>query len=139
MPLRRQPPAFAIRVMHAALTFGLTLIAVVLALLVSRQGPVLRPAPPGLAVGAAALAITLMVVAAMILRRRVPPRGPEQSTDQFWDDMTVRTGAVAVWAVTEAGGMLAVMGSLLTGSPLPALAVVFAIFSLVWQRPATFE
>lgn len=126
------------RVLHLALTLGLTLCGVVF-WIVHRAEPVpaLVPAPIGVAITVAA--IGAIVVAVTIVRPRVPTQAPDQTPDLYWADATVRMTALVLWATVEGGGLLAAVGYLLTGATASAIVLVIAIVTLATLGPRRFE
>jgi hypothetical protein len=131
--------ARAVRLMHAALTLGPVLAAVVFTI-VRRASP-LPALPQGsvISLALAVAAIGLIAVALAVLRPRIPEQTPEQSADAFWGDGGIRFRALTMWAVIEGATLCAAMGYLLTGATAPALALVLGIITLWTLRPARFE
>jgi hypothetical protein len=131
-------PARAVRVMHFALTAGVTLAGAVCILLVRFQhlsfgisrdvGLML----PGIGVGLVALASTFA-------RRRIPERRFDQSPDTFWANPDATGGAIVLWALIEGAGLVGWVGYLLTGVTAAAVAAVIAIGALLVFRPARLE
>ena len=132
------PQARAIRVLHLALTLGLTLCGVVLWVMRRTQEvPALVPASIGIALTVAAIAA--IVVAVTVLRPRVPPQAPDLTPDLYWADATVRMTALILWVAVEGAGLLAAVGYLLTGATACAIALVIAIVTLATLGPRRFE
>ena len=126
------------RVLHLALTLGLTLCGVVFWIVHRTQpAPALVPAPIGTAITVAA--IVAIVVAVTLVRPRVPTQAPDQTPDLYWADATVRMTALVLWAAVEGGGLLAAVGYLLTGTTTSAIGLVIAIVTLATLGPRRFE
>jgi len=126
------------RVIHLALTLGLTLCGAVFFLVHRVQEvPALVPASIGTALTVAA--IGAIFVAVTVMRPRVPPQAPDQTPDMYWGDGTVRMTALVLWAAVESGGLLAAVGYLLTGATAPAIAFVIAVVTLATLGPRRFE
>ncbi len=129
----------AMRVIHLALTVGLTLCGVML--FIVRRVEQLPELVQGPFVGTAltVAAIAAVVVAVTVIRPRVPPQAPDQTRDMYWGDATVRTTALVLWAVVDGAGLLAAVGYLLTGATAPAIALALAIVALATLGPRRFE
>jgi hypothetical protein len=95
--------------------------------------------PATVAVGVAALTITMLVVAARVLRPRVPERRFDQSADAYWSETAARGPAVVLWATIEGAGVVAAVGYYLTGSAAPALGAAVALVTMVALRPGHLE
>src|SRR5262245_15750584 len=114
-PRTALPNARAMRVIHLALTLGLTGCGVVFFIVHrTEEVPALVPASIGTALTVAA--IGAIIVAVTVVRRRVPPQAPDQTPDMYWGGGTVRLMALVLWAAVESGGLLAAVGYLLTGA-----------------------
>ena len=117
------PNARAMRVLHLALTLGLTLAAIVFFIVrrVQRLPPLVPSPTVGIALAVAA--VSTLVVAVTVVRPRVPPQAPEQTPDMDWGDATVRMTVLMLWAAIEGAGLLGAVGYFLTGTTAPALAL----------------
>lgn len=126
------------RVLHLALTLGLTLAGVVL-FIVRRvqQLPVLVPAAVGIAL--AVVAVCTLVVAVAVVRPRVPLQAPEQTPEMYWGDATVRLTVLFLWVAVEGAGLFGAVGYILTGATAPAIALVLGIVTLATLGPGRFE
>lgn len=130
--------ARAIRVLHLALVAGLVLAAGVFVVLIQ----VIRfpaYASPTVGVILAAVSIMLLVLAAAFLRRRIPERRGDEQPDSYWESPELRGAAIVLWAVTEGAALLGLIGYLLTGAPVPAVAAGIAIATLILFRPSHLE
>ena len=131
-------PARAVRLLHFALTAGVTLAGAVFIMLVRFQhfsfgiardvGLILS----GIAVG-------LVAVASIVARRRIPERSSDQAPDTFWANPDATGGAILLWALIEGAGLAGWVGYLLTGAIAPAVAAVIAIGTLLVFRPSRLE
>lgn len=133
------PGSRAMRLIHLALTLGVTLAGSVF-VVVRRVAP-FPPLPQGrtIAIALAGAAIGILVVALTQLRPRIPEQAPQQSGDDYWGDARVRTAALTLWAAVEGASLIGAVGYLLTGAAAPAAALVLGILGLVSVRPARFE
>lgn len=134
-PRMTLPNARGMRILHAALTAGLTLGAIVF-FIVRRVSPVPALAQAQvLSLALTVAAISAIVVAFTVLRPRFPARASEQTADVYWGDAAVRMSALVLWAVVEGAGLIAAVGYLLTGATPPLVALVLAILTLASLRP----
>lgn len=134
-PRMTLPNARGMRILHAALTAGLTLSAIVF-FIVRRVSPLPALAQAQvLSLALTVAAISAIVVAFMVVRPRIPSRASEQTADLYWGDPTARMSALVLWAVVEGAGLIAAVGYLLTGATPPLIALVLAILTLASLRP----
>ena len=138
LPRTTLPNARAMRVMHLALTLGLTLAGVVL-VIVRRVQEMPPLVPPAVGIALTVAAASALVVAVMVVRPRVPEQTPEQTPDTYWDDATVRMTVIVLWAAVEGAGLLGAVGYILTGATAPAIALVIGIVTLASLGPRRFE
>ena len=132
------PVARAVRIMHGALVAGVLLVGGVFFSLLRIRGQ--APATGRtLGVALAAVSIGLVLVAASVLRRRVPERRPEQSPDAYWAAVESRGPAIVLWAVTEGASLISLVGYFLSGATAPAAAAAVAIAMLILYRPSHLE
>ena len=137
-PRTTLPHARTMRVLHLALTLGLTLCGVVFWIVRRTQElPALVPAAIGIALTVAAIAA--IVVAVTVVRPRVPPQAPDQTPDLYWSDAMVRMTALMLWVAVEGAGLLAAVGYLLTGVTASAIVCVIGIVTLATLGPQRFE
>lgn len=138
-PQTTLPNARAMRVLHLALTLGLTLAGVVFFIVrrVQQLPPLVQSPAVGIALAVAA--VSVLVVAVTVVRPRVPPQAPEQTPDMYWGDATVRMTVIVLWAAVEGAGLLGAVGYLLTGATAPAIALVLGIVTLATLGPGRFE
>jgi hypothetical protein len=134
-PRTTLPNARAMRLIHLALTLGLTLAGVVF-FIVRRvqQMPVLVQSA-AVAIALTVAAISALLVAVTVVR----PRVPEQTQDLYWGDATVRMTVMVLWAAVEGGGLLGAVGYILTGATAPAIALALGIVTLATLGPGRFE
>ena len=138
-PRTTLPKARAMRVLHLALTLGLTLAGVVLFIERRGQQPPALVQSPAVGIALAVAAVTALVVAVTVVRPRVPPQAPEQTPDAYWGDSTVRMTVIILWAAVDGAGLLGAVGYLLTGATAPAIALVLGIVTLATLGPGRFE
>jgi hypothetical protein len=136
------PPAInafrATQILHGALVLGLALAGGVFFMLLRVRGQPLEGGPnlgPVLA-GAAA---GLLLLAALFLRRRVPPRRYDQTPEAYWTSVEIRGASILLWAVVDGAGLLGWVGYVLTGASVPAAAAVLALVVLLLFRPSRLE
>ena len=137
-PRTTLPNARAMRLMHLALTLGLTLAGVVF-FIVRRVQQMPPLVPPAVGIALTVAAASALVVTVMVVRPRVPEQTPEQTPDTYWDDATVRMTVIVLWAAVEGAGMLGAVGYILTGATTPAIALVLGIVTLATLGPRRFE
>lgn len=133
------PNARAMRVLHLALTLGLALAGAVLFIVrrIQHLPPLVQEPAVGIALTVAA--ISALLIAVTVVRPRVPPQAPEQTTDMYWGDVTVRMTVLVLWVAVEGAGLLGAVGYILTGAPAPAIALVLGIVTLATLGPGRFE
>jgi hypothetical protein len=133
------PAARGVRVVHGAITGGLTTIGVLSVVLVRLlSGPVLESvAGVGMGLGLAGLALVLYAVA--VFRQSVVPRRGQQPIEEYWNGESSRAPALRLWVLLEGGGMLSTVGYVFSGSVLPGAVAVLAVAALLGFRPAHFE
>lgn len=127
-----------VRLIHAALFGGVVIAAVVVALALGRAAPPPQLAPVALyALPAAAVAALLL--AALVLRPRIPERASGDSPDAYWARPEVRAAAVTLWAVIEGAGLIGVVGYVITGRSVMLIVTVIAVAAGVVFRPGNLE
>jgi FtsH-binding integral membrane protein len=138
-PRTTAPNARAMRVIHLALTLGLTLAGVVFYLVrrVQQLPPLVHSPAVGIALAVAAA--SALVVAVTVVRPRVPEQAPEQTRDSYWEVATVRMTVIVLWAAVEGAGLLGAVGYILTGATAPAIALALGIVTLATLGPGRFE
>ena len=72
-------------------------------------------------------------------RPQVPPRNEGISEEQFWQDPVPGGKALLVWVLFEGSAIIGAVGTLLTGSVLPAGAALLGLASLLTNGPGYFE
>ena len=132
------PIARAIRIVHGALVSGVVLAGGAFFVLLRARGQGLG-LDPALGIAFAAAGIGLVLVAASVLRRRVPERSPQQTPDAYWAAAQTRGPVIVLWAVTEGAGLVSLIGYVLTGATAPLAAAAVAIATLILYRPGSLE
>ena len=138
-PRTTLPNARAMRVLHLALTLGLTLAGVVFFIVRRVQELPALVQSPALGIALTVAAASALVVAVTVVRPRVPEQTPEQTPDMYWGDATVRMTVMVLWAAVEGAGLLGAVGYILTGATPPAIALVLGIVTLATLGPRRFE
>ncbi len=135
-PQTPAPPAKTVRLVHAAMVFGVLLFAVV-------SHFVLRPSmassgdlPPfmlrallGVAFGACALSL--------VLRPRIPRRASDESADLYWT--RAARPALITWAPLEGASLVAVFLYARTGALITIAVAALAVLLFVALNPAYLE
>jgi hypothetical protein len=129
-------PAKTIRIMHAALTSGVVLFALMAHF-------VLKPAmaqdasfPP--TISSALLVASLCACAVgLVMRRRVPRRSTDQSADLFWT--AASAPALITWALFEGASMLAVFDYARTGQAAALVVAAIGVALMLAFHPARLE
>ena len=127
--------------LHRFLLIGLVMLAAVFVFLRSRGMALLPPEDNVTRVigyTLSALPFVLIAVALLLLKPRVPARGPRQSIEEYWSDMNVNAKVFPVWFIMEGAGMTANIGYFLTGEPVAAVAMGLAIVAFAWCGPNAF-
>jgi len=137
-PATPVPFARAMRIIHGCLVASMALAGGVFALLVQGQGRSFG-VPRNVGIVLAGVAVSLLVVASTMLRRKVPERRFDQSQDDYWASPDTRGTSVLLWAVADGAGLAGLVGYLLTGGAVPAAAAVLSILALIAFRPASLE
>lgn len=130
--------AKVIRLIHIALTMGVALMAGVMIVMRSTGA---GAAPSGTAMQGyliAGMGVMAIAVGLAVLRPRVPARGSTESPEEYWTEMR-RAAAIVVWALIEAGGLMGVVGFMLTGLWTPLAVTAISLAGLFLTRPASFE
>ena len=130
--------ARALRIMHGALAAGVVLVGAVILLLVRVRGQAIWGGPT-LGTALAVASALLLVVAALVLRPRIPDRNLQDSPETYWAMPRSRGAAIILWAVTEGASLIGWVGYLLTGATLPMVAGLLATVMLIWYRPSGLE
>jgi hypothetical protein len=140
MNANAQPPGRAkvIRLIHLGLTMGVVLMAVTIAAMrISGSAP--EPSMSSTtALGITGAGVLAIAISLAVLRPRVGQRDSAESVDDFWSGPPTQAALIA-WAVIEAGGLLGVVGYMLSGAWAPLGLAVVSILGLVFTRPGTFE
>ena len=130
-------PAKVVSSIHAALVSGVLLAGGAFFMVRARV-----PAPGGgqtLGMILPVLGIGLVLVAASVLRRRVPERGSQQSSDAYWAVAENREAAIVLWFVTEGAALISLVGYFLSGRPAATAAAAIALGMLILYRPSRLE
>ena len=85
------------------------------------------------------VSIALLAIAAIVLRPRIPLRRSDETPQAYWDALPQRRAVVALWAVTEAAGVVGGFGYFFTGIVWPLVATGLAFVTLVVFRPSSLE
>ena len=128
----------AVRVVHAALVAGLSIVGATF-LVLRRARHMDFGVGAGLGRVFAVMSLVVLAVALFFLRSRIPQRRSDQSPDEYWSARESRDAAVILWAIVEGAGMVGWVGYLLTGSVAPGLIAVVSILSLILIRPSRIE
>ena len=83
----------------------------------------------GVALGACALAV--------LLRRRVPQKSRDESSDSYWT--TARSPAMLVWAPLEVASLLSVVTYVNTGAQSAIAVGAIAVVLFIALNPASLE
>lgn len=132
------PSARQARILHAALVLGVALVGVVFFFVLKTIGPAF-PRAPILSFVTAGLGLGNVAAALGVFRSKIPQRSSEQAPDEYWTSNEVRGMAIVMWAIIEGGGLVAWVGYLLTGTPVPAGVGLLAIAALILVRPSRLE
>lgn len=124
------------RLMHAAMVTGVLLFAIVghfqLRPTMANAGvfpPATVNALLGVALGACVLAV--------LLRRRVPQKSRDDSSDSYWT--TARTPAMLMWAPLEGACLLSVVLYVNTGAQSAIAVLAIAVVLFIALNPASLE
>ena len=124
-------------ILHRSLLTGLLMLSVVMVVFKSAgMGPQFAGDGGMLAYTLSALSFVLVGVAVLLLKPRVPGRGPRQSVEEYWPSVTGKV--LPVWFVMEAAGMSAIVGYFLTGHTITAVAIGVSIGAFIWCGPNAF-
>jgi hypothetical protein len=132
------PSARAARILHASLVLGVILVGVVF-FFVLRTIPPSFPRASILSFVTAGLGLGNLAAALALFRSKIPRRSADQTPDDYWTSAEARGIAIVTWAIIEGGGLVAWVGYLLTGTPVPAGVGVLAIAALILVRPSRLE
>lgn len=124
------------RLIHAALTSGVIIFAVI-SLLVLRPAMAEASMPPVVLGLLLALSLASSAFAVLVMRRRVPRRNTNESADLYWT--TAATHALLTWAPLEAGALLGLVAHMLTGSSAALGVAAIALVGLIAVNPARLE
>ena len=116
---------------------GVALVGVVFFFVV-RTIPPSFPRASILSFVTAGLGLGNLAAALVLFRSKIPQRSVDQTPDDYWTSNEVRI-ALVTWAIIEGGGLVAWVGYLLTGTPVPAGVGVLAIAALMLVRPSRLE
>jgi hypothetical protein len=124
-------------ILHRSLLTGLLMLSVVMVVFKSAgMGPQFAGEGGMLAYTLSALSFVLVGVAVLLLKPRVPGRGPRQPVEEYWPSVTGKV--LPVWFVMEAAGMSAIVGYFLTGHTITAVAIGVSIGAFIWCGPNAF-
>jgi len=130
--------ARGVRILHAALAIGLSVVAATFVLVLRSLGPLLTTTP---LIGYATVGLGLANLAVVVgfFRPRIPQRPVDQLPDEYWATTEARAAVIVIWAMIEGAGLISLVGYLLTGSVVPAAVAALAIVTLIVLRPALLE
>jgi len=126
------------RTLHASLVLGVILVGAVFFFLL-RTIPPSFPRASMLSFVTAGLGLGNIAAALGVFRSKIPQRAIDQAPEDYWTSNEVRGIAIVMWAIIEGGGLVAWVGYLLTGTPVPAGVGVLAIAALILVRPSRLE
>lgn len=129
-------PAKTIRMIHAAMAVGVLGFAGVTFLpAVASQAK----SPASLGYALAAVALTLLAVGMGVLRRSVPRRSSDQTSDAFWANQDAVKRAMVLWATLESAGIASVVGRMVSANNAALAVGLLAVLLLYLVRPAALE
>ena len=137
-PAATVDPVRGVRILHGALLASTTAAGVVLAF-VRRIAPPAITADPVIGLALALAAVLTIVLAATVLRPRVPSRRFDQPAAAFWEDPAVRGAALVLWVAPESGGLISAVGYYVTGRGALIATSAAAVLALVVFRPGRLE
>ena len=127
-------------ILHRFLGIGATALAVVMVFLRTRVEP--RASDDQftavMGYGSASISLAMVVVAVLVLTRRVPERQLSQRVEDYWMTPAVLASVNLVWFMSEGAAITATIGYFLTGHLAPAAMMVVAICTFWWLGPKTF-
>ncbi len=130
--------AQTVRIIHAAMVAGVVLAGGTFVFMVRTRGHAPEEAAT-LGIVMPVVAVGLLLVAASVLRRRVPERSARQSADGYWAVVETRGAALVLWAVTEGAALVSLVGYFLSGALAAAAVGAAALATLVLYRPSRLE
>ena len=130
--------ARAVRILHAALAIGLSVVGGTFVFVLRGLGPSLTNTPV-IGYATAGLGLANLAVVVGFFRPRIPQRRTDQAPDDYWATNEARAAAIVIWAMVEGAGLIALVGYFLTGSVVPAAVAVLAVVTLILLRPARLE
>lgn len=127
--------------LHLALCGGYLLVGLVLGgLVLSHQAPLLPDQRDSILPWAMAVfALPSLALGLAWGRPRVPVRPREMPVEAYWARTEAGPRALFCWVLWEGGGMIGLVGTLLTGSVGPAAVAMIALALLVLHTPGYFE
>jgi len=128
-------------VLHLALVAGLFASFLAFAVLLWMGTAPLLPADgaEGIAFALAALALGPITIGLIWARPRVPARRPDQPVEAFWQGPATGSRALLLWALWEGAALLGAVGTVLTGSLIPAATALVALALLLTHGPGHLE
>jgi hypothetical protein len=129
-------PATTVRIIHAALTSGVILFAIVVFLVLGRaMAETDLPRVAMFALLGVSLAFT--AVSVLVLRPRVPRRSTDESADLYWT--TAATQALFTWALLEGGALLGLVTYALSGMTAALIVAAVPLVVLIAFHPGQLE
>lgn len=136
------PPTNAarvVRILHGALVAGMVLVGVTLVLVRRIPQRESFASAPTIGLALTGAGFILLAGAMLFLRSNIPKRGADQSADAYWMASEARGAAIVLWSVVEAGGLMALVGYLLTGAAAPVAIAALAVLVQILCRPPRLE
>jgi hypothetical protein len=137
-----QSPGAVVPLLHRILGLGLLVLAVVMAIVRARSGPLLQPDDPAgnmIMYFFAGIALVMVAVARLVLKPRVPARRLGQSPDDYWSQPAVAQRVFAVWFTLEGAAIMTLIGYFMVGSSLAAVVASVAAIMFWMTGPRTFD
>ena len=130
-----------LRRLHFALIGGLTAVMAVFgSLFLLGAAPFLRSEEaPLIAIVLAVVALGPMLLGLFWARGQIPLRLNDVSVEVYWCTPDSGGRALLLWVLWEGGAMIGTVGTLLTGSLLPASVAMLGLALLVTHGPGYLE
>jgi hypothetical protein len=135
----KTPSRESLRMTHRLLLAGLLGIWLAFAGLFFAGAAPLLPEPPAPDFVAVSVTATILLVAWLWARPRVPRRRPMTNEIDFWKDPQTFAAASLVFFLFEGSAILGAIWTLVSGSMSTALVSALAIVGLLFSGPERFE